>query len=219
MNAENFDTVVFDIGNVLIPWEPRTLLRKLLPDDQAVERFMREVDFLAWNGKLDAGQSFAQGVREQSLAFPHYAAIFQAYFERWEETIGAPIEGSVALLRRLRAAGFRVLALTNFSRETFPLARRRYPFLQEFSGILVSGEEKLIKPDPAIYRLLCERYSVLAARAVFIDDSVPNVESARQLGFHALHFTTPENLQKALFALGLLPEKASLSSRAPSDLA
>ena len=197
------DTVVFDIGNVLIPWNPRWLFRKLLTDEAALERFLGEVDFNAWNAQHDAGQSFAHGIAQHGARFPHYRHLLQAYFDRWEETIAEPLQESVALTRKLRAAGYRTLALTNFSTETFPRAVRRNPFLNEFEGILVSGEERLMKPDPAIYRLLCERYSVTPGKCVFIDDSLPNVEGARRVGMPALHFGSTGRLLDDLDALGV----------------
>ncbi len=197
------DTVIFDIGNVLIPWEPRWLLRKLLPDDTAVERFLAEVNFSAWNAQHDAGQTFADGIARHTAAFPHYGHLFQTYFDRWEETIAAPIEGSVTLARQLRAAGYRTLALSNFSAETFPRALSLNPFLDEFEAILISGEAMLIKPDPAIYRLLCERHGVQPASAVFIDDSLHNVEGARRVGMHAVHFRSVEQVIDELGALGV----------------
>jgi len=197
------DTVVFDIGNVLIPWDPRWLFNKLLPEGAAVARFMAEVDFTAWNLQHDAGQPFAEGIERHGRAFPHYRHLFEAYFQRWEDTIGDPIDGTVTLARQLRAAGYRTLALTNFSSETFPRAVRLHPFLNEFEGIVVSGEEKLTKPDPAIYRLLCERYRVDPSMAVFIDDSPGNVEGARSIGMQAVHFRSVDQLREALLGLGL----------------
>ena len=199
----SIDTVIFDIGNVLIPWNPRWLFRKILPDDAAVERFLTEVDFNTWNAQHDAGQLIAQGIAEHGAKFPHYQYLFQAYFDRWEETIAEPIHDSVALARRLRAGGYRTLALTNFSTETFPRARRLNAFLDEFEGIVVSGEERLMKPDPAIYRLLCERYSVDPVRAVFIDDVAHNVEGARRIGMHAIQFMSAEQLLEDLGVLGV----------------
>jgi 2-haloacid dehalogenase len=197
------DTVVFDIGNVLIPWNPRWLFRKMLADEAAVDRFLDEVDFSTWNALHDAGQSFAHGIAQHGARFPHYRHLLQAYFDRWEETIAEPFQESVALTRKLRAAGYRTLALTNFSTETFSRTVRIHPFLNEFEGILVSGEEKLMKPDPAIYRRLCERYSVAPGGSVFIDDSLPNVEGARRIGMHALHYTSIDRLLEDLAALGV----------------
>lgn len=197
------DTVIFDIGNVLFPWEPRWLFRQLLPDAAAVERFLSEVDFTAWNAQHDAGLPFAIGIARHGARFPHYRHLFQAYFERWGETVGAPFAESVAVLHELKTHGIRVLALTNFSSEKFPLARERYPFLAEFEGIVVSAEEGLVKPDPALFERLFARYGVTPARAVFIDDSAANIASAARLGLHTVHFTAPERLRGSLRALDL----------------
>ncbi|MBS1210343.1 MAG: family hydrolase [Proteobacteria bacterium] len=197
------DTVIFDLGNVLIPWEPRWLFRKLIADEAQIEHFLQEVDFNAWNAAHDKGQPFAVGIATHGARHPQHQHLLQAYFERWEETVAAPFEESVSLLHELKAAGLRVLALTNFSAETFPRAQRLYDFLHEFEGVVVSGEEGLIKPDPAIYELLFTRYGVTPAHAVFIDDSAANVATARQLGMHAIHFTAPEHLRDDLRALGL----------------
>lgn len=199
----NIDTIVFDIGNVLISWDPRWLFRQLLEDDAAITQFFTEVDFFSWNEQHDAGQLFAQGIADKSARFPHHAHLFQAFFDRWEETMGPAIEGNVRLARELRTAGYRTLALTNFSAETFPRAVRRHAFLTEFEGIVVSGHERLMKPDPAIYRLLCERHGVVPARAVFIDDSLKNAEGARQIGMHGIHFQSVEQLLTDLRQLGV----------------
>lgn len=199
----HIDVVVFDIGNVLVRWDPRWLFRKLLPDEAAVDRFLTEVDFFDWNAEHDAGQQFAQGIADKGQRFPHYRHLLQAFFDRWEESLGPPIEGSVALARQLRASGYRTLALTNFSAETFPRATRLHSFLDEFEGVLVSGQEKLMKPDPAIYRLLCERYQVNPTQAVFIDDTLGNVEGARQIGMQGIHFQSTDQLTQDLRELGL----------------
>lgn len=199
----SIDTVVFDIGNVLIPWDPRWLFRKILATEAEVEQFLSEVDFFHWNEQHDLGQLFADGIADHSQRFPHYQYLFQAYFDRWEESMGVPIEGTIHLARELRAAGYRTLALTNFSAETFPRATQRYAFLLEFEGVLVSGYEKVMKPDPAIYRLLCERYQVTPQRAVFIDDSLKNVQGARQFGMQSVHFQSVDQLVTDLGQLGV----------------
>lgn len=210
------NTVVFDVGNVLIPWEPRWLLRKLLPDEPAVEHFMRASDFLAWNAQHDAGLPFAVGIARHAARFPQWRHLFQAFFDRWEETTAPPIGETLALSRALRGAGYRTLALTNFSAETWPRAVALHPFLGEFEGVVVSGHERLMKPDPAIYELLCERYGVRPERAVFIDDSLHNVEGARRVGMAALHFTSPPRLHDDLAALGVTvaAESGCVSGRA-----
>ena len=203
MTATTIDAVVFDLGNVLIPFNPRWLFAKLLPDDDAIDRFFGETGFDAWNLEMDAGRRFADGIAEHSRRFPHYRALFEAFFARWHETVGEPIGESVALLQTLRENSVRTYALTNFSAETFPLALSRFPFLADFDGTVVSGDEGLVKPDPAIYRLLLERYAITPQRAVFIDDKRENVDAARALGLHGIHFTTPTVLRPALRALGL----------------
>jgi 2-haloacid dehalogenase len=146
-----------------------------------------------------------EAVAELVARYPAQADLIRAYRERWEETLGSPIDGSVAILGELRAAGRPLYGLTNWSHETFPLARARFPFFDWFDGIVVSGEEKLIKPDPRLYVRLLERYRVDPARAVFIDDSPNNVEAAAALGIHAIHFRSPPALRDELTALGVLP--------------
>lgn len=197
-------TVVFDLGNVLIRWNPRNLYRKLFGDDEnAMETFLTEVCPPAWNEEQDRGRTWAEAIKEAIDRHPSQEAFIRAYDERWEETILGPIEGSVDILRELKEKDVRILALTNWSAEKFPVARRRFDFLHWFEGILVSGEERLIKPDPAIFRLMIARYTLDPARTIFIDDSMPNIESASQLGFQALHFTDPDRLRRELLSFGL----------------
>jgi 2-haloacid dehalogenase len=144
-------------------------------------------------------------VAELDGRYPAQADLIRAYRERWEEMLGGAIDGSVAILGELRDAGHRLYGLTNWSSETFPLARARYRFFDWFHGIVVSGEEKLIKPDPRLYLRLLERHRVDPARAVFIDDSPNNVEAAVALGIHGIHFRSPSALRDELTARGLLP--------------
>ena len=203
MNNALFDTVVFDLGNVLISFNPRWLFRKLLRDEASIDRFFAETDFDAWNTAMDAGRRFADGIAAHGRRFPHYRPLFEAFFTRWNETVGEPIAESVAVLRGLQQSGIRTYALTNFSAETYPLAAARFPFLADFDGAVVSGDEGVVKPDPAIYQRLVERYAVDPARAVFIDDKLENVDAARRLGFHGIHFTDPALVRPALRALGL----------------
>ena len=197
------DAVVFDLGNVLIPFNPRWLFRKLLRDEASIDRFFAETDFDAWNTAMDAGRCFADGIAAHSRRFPHYRPLFEAFFERWPETVGEPIAESVEVLRALQQSGIRTYALTNFSAETYPLAAARFPFLADFDGAVVSGDEGVVKPDPAIYRRLIERYAIVPQRAVFIDDKLENVDAARRLGFHGIHFTDLALVCPALRALGL----------------
>lgn len=203
MPQNTIDTVVFDLGNVLISFNPRWLYRKLLPDEAAIDRFFAETAFDAWNAQMDSGLSFAEGIAAQSARFPHYRPLFEAFFERWHEVIGGAIPESLAVFQALRQAGIRTYALSNFSAETYPLATRRFPFLLDFDGSVISGHERISKPDPAIYELLCNRYSIAPERAVFIDDKRENVEAARRHGMQGVHFTDPLALGPALRALGL----------------
>lgn len=203
MTTSTIDAAIFDLGNVLIPFNPRWLFRKMLPDEASIERFFDETGFDAWNIEMDAGRRFADGIAAHSQRFPHYSALFAAFFERWHETVGEPITESIDILRSLQKQGIRTYALTNFSAETFPLAVARFPFLSDFDGTVVSGHEGLIKPDPAIYQLLLDRYSIAPSHAVFIDDKLENVEAACRLGLRGVHFTDPNSARIALRELGL----------------
>jgi 2-haloacid dehalogenase len=205
------DTVVFDLGGVLIDWNPRHLYRKLFADEAAMERFLAEVCTAHWNERQDAGRPWAEAVAQLSAEHPAHASMIEAYWTRWAEMLGGPIAGTVAVLDALRGRGVRLYALTNWSQETFPLALERYPFLHDFEGIVVSGRERLVKPDPAIFRLLLSRFGIEAERAVYIDDAPRNVVAAGELGMRALQFRDPATLRGDLVALGLLdagPEAA-----------
>ncbi len=198
------DTIIFDLGGVLIDWNPRHLYRKIFGGDaEAMEWFLANVCTQEWNAQQDAGRTWQEAVAEAQARHPDHAANIHAYWERWEETLGGAIEGTVALLDELRSQPVRLLALTNWSAETFPIGRRRFPFLDWFEGVVVSGMEKQIKPDGAIYELLLCRYRVDPHRAVFIDDSAANVEGARRAGLHAIRFRDPPSLRRELAALGL----------------
>lgn len=203
MSKALFDAVVFDLGNVLIPFNPRWLFRKMLPDEASIERCFAETGFEEWNLGMDAGRPFAEGIAAHSARYPHHRPLFEAFFHRWHETVGEPIAESVDMLRSLRRNGVRTFALTNFSAETYPLAVARFPFLTEFDGTIVSGEERVVKPDPEIYHRLMRRYAIMPARAVFIDDRLENVEAARRLGLHGIHFVDPLAVRAELRTLGL----------------
>ena len=152
---------------------------------------------------MDHGKSFAQGVAERVALFPDKAELIRAFDNRWIETLGGVIEGTVAILEELRAKGVRTYAITNFSYEKFAVASEAYPFLAGFDGAIVSGREKLLKPDPRIFQLLCDRHGLAAEDCIFIDDSRPNIESARRLGMQAHWFDGPDNLREALKTAGL----------------
>lgn len=199
-------TMVFDLGGVLIDWDPRHLYRKLFGgDDAAMERFLAEICTAEWNAQQDAGRTWAEATASLRAQHPDHAGLIDAFHHHWPETIAGPIDGSVALLGRLREAGVPLYALTNWSQETFPFARQRFDFLGWFEGIVVSGEEKIIKPDPRIYRLLVERHRLDPAAIVYIDDNPANAAAATALGMHGIRFTSPAALETELISLELLP--------------
>lgn len=203
------DTVIFDLGGVLIDWNPRYLYRHLFDDESSMEQFLAEVCDGQWNEQQDAGRSWDEAIRLRSAEFPEHAALIAAYRTRWDEMLRGPMHDSVAILEALRVRGVRLYALTNWSQETFPLAFERYPFLQAFEGIVVSGQERMIKPDPAIFQLLLNRYGVDPVRAVYVDDAPRNVDAAAKIGMHALQFRDAAVLRGELVALGLLDGTAT----------
>lgn len=197
-------TVIFDLGAVLIDWDPRHVYRDLFPGDEAgMEAFLADVTNATWNHQMDAGRSWADAVAELVALHPERRDLIEAYWTRWPDMLRGAIPGTVAVLRELRDAGVRLLALTNWSAETFPVARERFDFLGWFEGIVVSGEERLAKPDPAIYRVLLERYAVDAAQAVFVDDRPENVAAAEALGMTGIVFRSPDELRMSLGTLGV----------------
>lgn len=198
----NDPAFLFDLGGVLIDWDPRHMYHKLFDDEAEMERFLSEVATLEWNAQHDAGRPWEEGIALLSAEYPEHAELITAYWHRWDEMLGGPIEGSVEILRRLKVAGHELHALTNWSTETFPIARERYEFLDWFESIIVSGEERLIKPDPAIYRVALNRIGRTAGGCIFIDDSARNVAAAAQLGIDAIRFTTPDQLERELAARG-----------------
>ncbi|RDD83757.1 HAD family phosphatase [Dyella tabacisoli] len=198
------DTVIFDLGGVLIDWNPRHLYRQLFDDENAMERFLHEVCNQHWNEQQDAGRPWREAIAQLSAQFPQHAALIEAYRARWVEMLGGPMHDSVAIFDELRARGVRLYALTNWSQETFPVAWELYPFLHAFEGIVVSGQEGMAKPDPAIFQRLLTRYRVDATRTVYIDDAPRNVEAAARLGMHALWFRDATSLRRELVGLGLL---------------
>jgi 2-haloacid dehalogenase len=197
--------VVFDLGGVLIEWNPRHLYRKLFGGDEAaMESFLANVCTVEWNERQDAGRSFADAVAELRPRHPDKVELIEAFGRRFDEMIPGAVQGSVDILADLKRAGVPRYALTNWSAETFAPQRHRFEFLSWFDGIVVSGEERVIKPDPAIFRILLERYRIAPDEAVFIDDNPGNAEAAAALGIHGIHFRSPALLRRELQALGIL---------------
>lgn len=196
--------IVFDIGNVLLRWDPRFLFSKIFADPAEMEWFLAHVCNHDWNLEQDRGRGFGAAVDEATVRHPRYAEEIAAYHRRWDETLEGPIAGTVEILETLHGNGTPLYAITNWNGDKFREAKQRFPFLYEFRDIVVSGDEKLLKPDPAIYQLLLGRNGLEAADCLFIDDSLKNVKGAETIGMKAHHFTSPEGLRKTLVELGLL---------------
>lgn len=209
MRNPMIDTVVFDLGGVLIDWNPRYLYRRLFDDEAAMEHFLAHVCTGPWNEQQDAGRPWSEAIEGLQAKHPEHAPLIAAFRERWEEMLAGPIAGSVELLAELRSRGVRLYALTNWSNETFPRALELYDFLHWFQGIVVSGEERLIKPDPRIYQCLFERYGVDPARSLYIDDARRNVDAAAALGMQAWWFQGADGLRTWLASHGLVDDKAA----------
>lgn len=197
--------IVFDVGNVLIRWQPERAVAPEFPDPGAGLAYLNSVGFFDWNMVQDGGRPFAEGWEALNRVHPGQVTPLAQYLTRFADTIREPIQGTWDLLDRLAARGHRVFAITNFARETWPAALRLHPRLgQVFEDVVVSGHERLLKPQPEIYHLLMTRNQLRAAECLFIDDSVPNVEGARAVGMDAHHFSDPLTLSGALSARGML---------------
>ncbi len=197
--------VVFDIGNVLVRWNPRNLFRKTFKDEARMERFLAaalSMDFIALT---DIVADFSRAVTERARAFPEFARELHLFDERWVETIGGPIEENVALLRRLKAAGRPVYALSNFATVKFAIAQRMFDFLNEFDLCVISGQVGVVKPDARIYQILIERAGRHPGELLFVDDSLVNVRAAKQAGMGAIHYAPGVDLERELRLRGALP--------------
>lgn len=198
------DTVVFDLGGVLIDWDPRHLYQQLFSDTDEMERFLAEVCSLEWHGRFDEGRPIAEGIEELVARHPDLEPQIRAYGERWHDMFAGEVPGSVPVLEELAAAGVRLLAITNWPGETFPAARARFPFLARFEAIVVSGDERVRKPDPRLFSVLVQRYDVDPPAALFVDDAPANIEAAAALGFRTERFTDAAALRDRLVRERLL---------------
>lgn len=204
--------VVFDVGNVLYHWHPRYLYERLIADDRALDMFVREVVTPEWHFQHDAGRPFAETSAELIARFPQHEALISAWGPRFNDSVGGPIEGVHALVAALDAGGIPLYGITNFSAEFWPPFRRREAALfDRFRDIVVSGRERLVKPDPEIYALALCRFGLRAGEGLFVDDSRANVEAAAANGFAAHHFTGAASLARALQRLGLLQGVTTLN--------
>jgi 2-haloacid dehalogenase len=196
--------VVFDLGMVLIEWDPRHLYRKVFKNEADMEWFLTHVCHADWNLEQDKGRSFDDAVAEATARYPKHAAEIALYRDRWHEMIPGAISGTVDILERLYKKGTPLFAITNWNGDTFRATRNRFPFLNLFRDIVVSGDEKLLKPEPEIFQLLARRNNIKLADSIFIDDSLKNVKGAEAVGMKAHHFTSPEKLAYELKTLRIL---------------
>lgn len=204
---KTINTIIFDLGGVLIDWNPRYLYRKIFKTEDEVTWFLENICTSEWNDAQDAGRSFEEATLELIAKHPEWELPIRAWYERWQETIPGPLHETVEILKYFKSnASHRLYALTNWSAQTFPWALDNFEFLHWFEGIVVSGVEKTRKPFPEFYNILFERYGVDPATSLFIDDNIKNIEGARAVGLTTIHFQTPAQVKQELQRLQLLPE-------------
>lgn len=204
MSKPSVETIIFDLGGVLIDWNPEYVFRHIFPNEEQMRYFFENICTNEWNVQQDAGRSIEEATTEKVAEFPEYEEEIRAYYGRWKEMLGGPIQDSVEILKQLKTQGsHRLYALTNWSHETFPVALGLYDFLHWFDGIVVSGEEKTRKPFSDIYHILLNRYQVEPSTAIFIDDSLKNVAGAEAVGIRGIHFQSPSGLTDSFRELGI----------------
>ncbi len=202
MNKIN--SVIFDYGGVLIDWNPYYLFRKLMVNDTEIANFLQEIDFKYWNYEFDKGYPFERGIAELALKYPHRAELLKTFDERWIETIGALFDETIDLLKEVKAKGYRVYGLSNWSREKFRLVRPQFEFFNLFDDMVISGEVKAAKPDLRIYQALLERNHLQAEECLYIDDAEDNIRAGRQVGINTIQYQSSRLLRDALQAYKIL---------------
>jgi 2-haloacid dehalogenase len=190
--------IVFDFGGVLVDWNPHHLYDKYFGSVEKAEWFLNNICLYSWNIQMDGGKPFAEGVAELQAQYPEWSEAIAIYHTRWIEMMGGEIEGMADIVKRLKEAGYGVYGLTNWSSETFPLVKDKYAIFKQLDGMVVSGEEHLLKPDAAIYKCLLERYNLQAEESLFVDDNADNVTGARNVGMKAVRFTSVAELEREL---------------------
>ena len=198
-------TIIFDLGGVLIDWNPEYVYRDVFHGDQdKVDWFLNNICTSKWNVQQDAGRTLREGTDILVNQYPQYENWIRIFYDRWEEMLGGPIQETVDLLSKLKSENkYRLLALTNWSGELFPVAMERYAYLKYFEGIVVSGDEQTAKPFPKIYEILIERHQLSPESCVFIDDNFDNVVAARKIGIHGIHYKSTLQLKEELSSLGI----------------
>jgi len=197
--------IIFDYGNVLIEWNPRYVYQHYFPNDtEAMERFLKEVDFMGWNAHQDKGRTFKEGVADLSRQFPQYTHLIQAYHDNWKDSIGTSYTGTVEIMEQLKQRGYPLYGLSNWSAETFPYAQSKFDFFHLLDDMVISGLVGHVKPEPEIYEILLEKIGSPASECLFIDDSLANIEQAQKMGFKTIHFISSEQLSDEIRLLKLL---------------
>lgn len=205
---QKIDSIVFDLGGVLIDWNPDYVFKHLFPEEKERRWFLDNICTPDWNEEQDGGRSIAEGTELLVKKFPEHESGIRAFYGRWEEMLGGPIQGTVDILKQLVTnKDLKLFALTNWSAETFPVALMKFDFLHWFHGRIVSGEEKTRKPFPDIYQKLIDRFHIIPTKAIYIDDNIRNLHPAKELGFHVIHFQNPLQLREELSRLALTVDR------------
>jgi len=198
-------TIIFDLGAVLIDWNPHYMYSTIFNDEEEMKNFLASVTTSDWNEEQDAGRSLQEGTELLVKQFPEHEANIRAFYNRWDEMLGEPFWDTVEIFKELKESNkYKIYALTNWSAETFPVALARYDFLNWFDGIVVSGAEKMRKPAPEFYQILLDRHSVKPEEALFIDDNYRNILAAEKLGIKSIHFTSAGELRRELVESGII---------------
>lgn len=195
--------IVFDFGGVLVDWNPTYLYSKLFDNETEMNHFLENICTPEWNIRQDAGRPLVKATELLQAKHPEYKELIGHYYGRWDEMLGGDIKENVRVLEMLRPK-YTLFGLTNWSAETITIAYNRYDFFKHFDGIVVSGDENIVKPDPKLYQVLLNRYNLKANESLFIDDNLKNIEIAREMGFHTIHFTENVDLEKEVRDRGLL---------------
>jgi 2-haloacid dehalogenase len=199
------NTIIFDLGAVLIDWNPRYMYRTIFNDEAEMERFLADVTTSDWNEEQDGGRSLEVGTQFLVNKHPEHEKNIRAFYSRWDEMLGEAFHDVVEIFKQLKESNqYKIYALTNWSAETFPVALERFDFLNWFDGIVVSGTEKMRKPTPEFYHILLDRYQVNPREALFIDDNYRNILAAEKIGIQCIHFTSAEKLTEKLHSIGML---------------
>ena len=199
------DTIIFDLGGVLVDWNPEYVYKKIFKGDmKKVKWFLNHVCTYEWNLQQDAGRTIEEAVKIKVSEYPEYEDLIQLYYNQWHEMFSGPIQKNVNLFKKFKTAGFyNVYALTNWSAQKWPKALELFPFLNDFDGVVVSGQEKTIKPHPKIYSIIINRFNLTPEKTLFIDDNLHNIEAANAFNFNTIHFKNTTQLQNEIALFGI----------------